>query len=67
MAERERLKDFPLEALAARMAAVGEPAYRARQLASWMYCKRVDGFAQMSNISKVLRAKLEEYCERSRT
>ncbi|MBI3454891.1 MAG: 23S rRNA (adenine(2503)-C(2))-methyltransferase RlmN [Candidatus Rokubacteria bacterium] len=37
----------------------GEPAYRGRQLAAWIYQKGVRDFAAMSNLPKALRARLE--------
>lgn len=37
-----------------------EPAFRAKQIYDWLYKKRVKSFEEMSNLSKELRAKLEE-------
>jgi 23S rRNA (adenine2503-C2)-methyltransferase len=37
-----------------------EPAFRAGQIFDWIYVKRVNSFADMSNLSKELRDKLEE-------
>lgn len=42
------------------MADNGQPAYRAGQLYDWLYVKRVDDFAAMSNLPKALRDKLAE-------
>ncbi len=36
----------------------GEPKYRARQLVSWIYQKRVTSFEAMTNLPKTLRQKL---------
>jgi 23S rRNA (adenine2503-C2)-methyltransferase len=44
--------------LAEVAAAVGEPAYRARQLYSWLYRKRARSFAEMTDLSKALRERL---------
>jgi len=38
----------------------GENRYRARQLMLWLYHKRAESFEQMTDISKVFRAKLNE-------
>ena len=38
----------------------GEKRYRARQLMLWLYHKRAETFEQMTDISKVFRAKLNE-------
>ncbi|WP_408005320.1 23S rRNA (adenine(2503)-C(2))-methyltransferase RlmN [Pseudalkalibacillus berkeleyi] len=37
----------------------GEPSFRAKQIYEWLYQKRVTNFAEMSNLSKELREKLE--------
>ncbi|MES2573223.1 MAG: 23S rRNA (adenine(2503)-C(2))-methyltransferase RlmN, partial [Verrucomicrobiota bacterium] len=44
----------------ARLAALGQPGYRARQVMQWIYEKRVKSFAQMSDLPAALRAQLEE-------
>ncbi len=36
----------------------GEPAYRAKQLYGWLYERRVDSFAAMSNLPAALRERL---------
>ncbi|MEG0765896.1 MAG: 23S rRNA (adenine(2503)-C(2))-methyltransferase RlmN [Pseudoflavonifractor sp.] len=41
--------------------AMGEPAFRAKQVFTWLH-KGVTGFDQMSNLSKPLREKLQETC-----
>ncbi len=46
-----------LEELLARL---GEPAYRGRQIAEWIYGKAVDSFEEMKNLPASLRAKLAE-------
>ncbi|MDD9914916.1 MAG: 23S rRNA (adenine(2503)-C(2))-methyltransferase RlmN [Rhodospirillaceae bacterium] len=40
--------------------ALGEPAYRSRQLYQWIYQRGVTDFAEMHNLSKATRAKLDE-------
>jgi 23S rRNA (adenine2503-C2)-methyltransferase len=39
---------------------VGEPAYRARQVYSWLYPKRARSFAEMTDLGKDLRGRLAE-------
>ncbi|NSL51230.1 23S rRNA (adenine(2503)-C(2))-methyltransferase RlmN [Calidifontibacillus erzurumensis] len=39
----------------------GEPKFRATQIFDWLYKKRVDHFAEMSNLPKGLREKLENH------
>jgi 23S rRNA (adenine2503-C2)-methyltransferase len=39
---------------------VGEPAYRARQVYSWLYQKRARSFAEMTDLGKDLRGRLDE-------
>lgn len=48
------------EELAAEMAAIGQPAFRARQLWHWIYHRGATDFAAMSNLSKEFRAALAE-------
>jgi 23S rRNA (adenine2503-C2)-methyltransferase len=39
---------------------LGEPAYRSRQVYSWLYARRARSFADMTNLGKGLRARLQE-------
>jgi 23S rRNA (adenine2503-C2)-methyltransferase len=41
------------------VAALGEPPFRARQLYSWLYRRRVRSFADMTDLGKELRRRLE--------
>ncbi len=50
--------DMDLEELGGALRELGEPAFRARQVFSWLH-KGV-GFSEMSNLPKALREKLEE-------
>lgn len=45
----------------------GLPAYAGKQLAQWIYQKRVTDFEEMTNLSKAARATLAEHCEVGRT
>ncbi len=52
-----------LDSLSARLAAHGEPVFRAKQILDWLYKKRVRSWDEMSNLSKPLRAWLAETFE----
>ena len=47
-------------ALAAEMAAIGAPAFRARQLWHWIYHRGATDFAAMTSLAKDFRARLAE-------
>lgn len=53
-----RLLDLPKDRFFSAIAELGEPAYRARQLFSWLYQKRSHAFAAMHTLPKALREKL---------
>ena len=57
------LRGMPLPELTAHLAQLGEPAYRARQLYGWIHKKYARAFADMTDLSKALRTKLEETCQ----
>jgi 23S rRNA (adenine2503-C2)-methyltransferase len=42
---------------------LGEKRFRAHQLMKWIYHQHVTDFAQMTDVGKALRAKLEQHCE----
>lgn len=46
--------------LSAELAALGKEKYRSEQVFFWLYRKRVASFAEMTNVSKDVRALLEE-------
>lgn len=58
MAEPISIKSLTLPELEARLAALGQPAYRARQVAQWIYGKRVGSWEAMSDLPAQLREKL---------
>jgi len=49
--------------LEAQIGALGEPAFRARQLWHWIYHRGATDFAAMTSLSKAFRARLAEHCE----
>lgn len=52
--------DYTLEQIRDWMKENGESAFRGDQLFDWLYVKRVNSFEEMSNLSKELRAKLND-------
>ena len=60
---RANLLDLPRGAIAARLADLGEPSYRAEQIMKWVYHHGETDFSAMSNLSKRLRGHLGEALE----
>lgn len=54
------IHSLTLEELGARLAALGQPAYRAKQVMQWIYEKRVKSFALMSDLPAALCSQLDE-------
>src|SRR5262245_20250458 len=54
------LLDLSLEALEAEFATWGEPAYRARQVAEWVFKHSATTFDEMTSLPPALRARLAE-------
>ena len=52
------IKSLTLEELSRHFAAHGEPAYRAKQVADWLYEKRVASFEAMTDLPAATRARL---------
>jgi 23S rRNA (adenine2503-C2)-methyltransferase len=59
MASKTALFGMDAEALAAQMVAVGEPAWRGRQLAEALYRQRVADLDEITTLPKALRQRLE--------
>ncbi len=59
-AARRNLIGLDRQALAAEMAAIGAPAFRARQLWHWIYHRGATDFAAMTSLAKDFRARLAE-------
>ncbi len=57
---RRNLIGLDRQALAAEMAAIGAPAFRARQLWHWIYHRGATDFAAMTSLAKDFRACLAE-------
>ncbi|WP_449247092.1 23S rRNA (adenine(2503)-C(2))-methyltransferase RlmN [Desulfarculus baarsii] len=58
MAQKPDLRDLTAEQLARLLADLGEKPFRARQVSQWLHGHGVDDIAEMTSLSKTLRAKL---------
>lgn len=56
------IKSLYLEELEQALGAMGQKAFRAKQVYQWMHQKLVTDFDEMSNLSKDLRETLKEQC-----
>jgi 23S rRNA (adenine2503-C2)-methyltransferase len=59
--EKPSIYSFQLGELKDWLEQHGEKAFRAEQIYDWLYKKRASSFEEMSNLSKGLRDKLDEY------
>ena len=57
---KENLFGSSLEQIGSRLASIGEPAFRARQIYTWLYQKRAGSLDLMTDLSAKLRLKLAE-------
>ncbi len=62
-AQKINLLDFTSDKLKAFFQDRGEKPFRATQIIKWIHQYSVDDFSKMSNVSKALRAELEEISE----
>lgn len=60
---RINLLDFDRQGLENFFADLGEKPFRARQILQWVYQRGVDDFEAMSDLSKALRARLQDMAE----
>ena len=63
MQEKRRLLGMTLNELKEVAAQVGLPGYAAKQMADWLYKKKITSIAEMSNIAIAKRSLLEESFE----
>jgi 23S rRNA (adenine2503-C2)-methyltransferase len=54
------IRSLQLNELQENLHAAGEPAYRTGQIADWLYKKRAGSFAEMTDLPRNLRERLEE-------
>ncbi|HEX8297508.1 MAG TPA: 23S rRNA (adenine(2503)-C(2))-methyltransferase RlmN [Chthoniobacteraceae bacterium] len=57
---RTPFKSLTFEEIEARLKVLGQPGYRAKQVAEWVYAKRARSFEAMSNLPASLRTQLAE-------
>ena len=62
-ADKINLLNLDRQALEAFFAEFGEKAFRASQVLQWVHQRGIDNFDAMSNLSKALRARLQEMAE----
>lgn len=62
-AKKVNLLNFNREGLREYFASINEKPFRADQLMKWIYQVGESDFTKMTNLNKVLRAKLIEHCE----
>ena len=55
------IKSMTLEELTERMSALGEKPFRAKQLFGWLHERLATDYEEMTDLSKALRKKLQEY------
>jgi 23S rRNA (adenine2503-C2)-methyltransferase len=55
---KQDIKSLHLEELKEKLAIMGEPSYRADQIADWLYRKRTTSFAEMTDLPHLLRTRL---------
>ena len=61
------LLGLTLNELTSLVQELGEPKYRAKQLAEWLYVKRATTLEEMTNLPKALRSKLDTVCNIGRS
>lgn len=61
--ENHSITDMSLAEITALCNNLGEPAYRAKQILSWVYEKGATIFDQMTNLSKNFQKQLAEQCQ----
>ena len=59
-AEKQDLRGMTVSELEDLCVRLGEQKYRAKQMYSWIYGKRVQSIEEMGNLSGALRARLKE-------
>jgi 23S rRNA (adenine2503-C2)-methyltransferase len=57
---KPNIKDLSLKEFEAHLAEAKEPSYRAKQIWQWLFQKRTASFAEMTNLSASLRARLAQ-------
>ena len=58
--EKKDIRAYTYEQLQEEMKAIGEKAFRGKQIYEWLHVRLADTFEEMTNLSKALREKLEK-------
>ena len=59
-APKSDIKSLQFAELEKQIGEFGQPSYRAQQIAEWLYKKRAESFAEMTDLPRELRAQLAE-------
>lgn len=59
--DKKDIRQLSDEDLKNTLAGMGEPSFRARQISEWLWKKGATEFEEMTNLSKDLREKLDQY------
>lgn len=59
MSPKTDIRKLTRDEIATRLLAMGEPAFRAKQIYEWLWKKGAHGFLEMTNLSNPLRTKLD--------
>ena len=60
---KKDIRSMDYEELNTEIQNLGEKSFRARQIYEWLHVKLAGDFEEMTNLSKALRARLEESYE----
>ena len=60
MEQKKDILSLSREELAQEIAQLGEKPFRAKQIYEWLHVKRVQSFAEMTNLSAQFRERLDE-------
>lgn len=60
LSDKKDIRSLSMDQLKQEFIAMGEPAFRAKQVFEWLWAKSSTDFDEMSNLSKSLREKLKE-------
>ena len=61
--QKTDIRSFEYEELIAFLKEKGQPAFRGKQVFSWLHEKLADSFDEMTNLPKALREELRETCD----
>ena len=61
--EQQDLRSMDLAEMTSLLKELGQPAFRARQLFTWVHQKQVSQLAQMHNLGRQLLEQLEQRCQ----